>query len=386
MSALIELSGPAATGAATKRLYAGPDILRLLAASMVVLYHLSETGSNRPTWPVTGTDAPLGWLQPYAWMGWIGVQMFFVLSGFLISASASNSTALGFLRKRALRIFPALWISCLIAFVVRAMWGEPFGDLVMPLFKSAVLSPKGPYIDGVVWTLVVEAVFYVLICAVIRLSGGGGFDRMVVPTALAIGTASSAFTVIAHLQPDLPVLRSFLFDVLLLRQGMFFAIGMLLFRLIENQLTPVIRVALVAFTLAAAVQIADMVDGSHSFIVPLLIWMASSLLMFLSVKHLARFDLGRWQVLCRELGLLTYPLYLNHFVLSQALMPVLANWLPAAALLPGIFCLLLANAWLIARYPEKALQRRLAGIGFGQAARGVALNLKVRFAGAYGGR
>ena len=64
--------------------------------------------------------------------------------------------------------------------------------------------------------------------------------------------------------------------------------------------------------------------------------------------------------LMRPIGLMTYPLYLNHFVLGQALLPLLTPWVENAAILFVTFLtILLANAWIMAQYPEKAIQSRL---------------------------
>jgi peptidoglycan/LPS O-acetylase OafA/YrhL len=354
--------------------YRGPDVLRLVAACLVVLFHLSETGGLSPSWPAAPGEAPLGWLAPIAWMGWVGVPMFFVLSGFLIAASAVNSTPIGFLRKRAIRIFPALWISCLIALACRALWGESLGTLIPAFIRSAVLSPKGPYIDGVVWSLVVEAVFYLVICIAIQRSGGvDKVRRGLVWTAIAIGLASTAFTlirwVLAGSEPATSLMGSFAFDLLLLRQGMFFAIGMLLFHLLDKPMTMRLAAALALFTGAACLQIADTTANTGDPLVPILIWSASSALMFFSVKLSGRRSSNRWTAATRELGLMTYPLYLNHFVLSQALLPVMLRWLPGPAVFPILFGLLLLNAWLIARFPEQWMQRRIRSLWPASAAR-----------------
>lgn len=350
--------------------YHGPDLLRLFAALLVVLFHVSETGGQRPSWPVDAADAPLGWLHPIAWMGWIGVQMFFVLSGFLIAASAVNSAPLHFLKKRAVRIFPALWISCLVSLVVRAAWGEPLADLLPALMRAAVLSPRGPYIDGVVWSLVVEAAFYGVVAATMvlcarRLSS----ETMLVWTAYAIGTASTAFEVACRAAVAVygaeritPITGSFLFDVLLLRQGMFFAIGMLLFHLVDNRPSRSTGLALAVFSLAACLQIADTTADTGPPLVPILIWAAATALLFASVKLSGQHPGERQIKVSRQLGLMTYPLYLNHFVLSQALVPVLVAWLPGAMVFPVLMAILLGNAWLIAAYPERWIQDRLSAI------------------------
>ena len=55
---------------------------------------------------------------------------------------------------------------------------------------------------------------------------------------------------------------------------------------------------------------------------------------------------------------MTYPLYLNHFVLGQALMPLFAMWIPNRFdLFLALFGTLLANAAFMATYPERWLQR-----------------------------
>lgn len=368
------LAAGASASAGAVRRYHGPDVLRLVAACLVVLFHLSETGGLSPSWPVTPGDAPLGWLEPFAWMGWVGVPMFFVLSGFLIAASAVNSTPIGFLRKRAIRIFPALWISCLIALACRAWWGESFGTLIPAFVRSAVLWPKGPYIDGVVWSLVVEAVFYLVICIAIQRSGGDNrVRRGLVWTAIAIGLASTAFTlvrwILAGSEPAISLMGSFAFDLLLLRQGMFFAIGMLLFHLLDKPMTRPLAAALALFTGSACLQISDTTANTGDPLVPILIWIVSSALMFVSVKKSGRSSSGRWTALTGELGLMTYPLYLNHFVLSQALLPVMVRWLPGPAVFPTLFGLLFLNAWLIARFPEQWMQRRIRSLWLPSAAR-----------------
>lgn len=371
-------AGPAATNAPDPsktqsiRHYNGPDLLRLLAASLVVLYHLSETGGARPSWPVVPSQAPLGWLHSIAWMGWIGVPIFFVLSGFLISASAVNSTPTRFLRKLAIRIIPVLWISCLIAFMARMLWGEPIAELLPSLLRTAVLWPKGPYLDGVVWTLVVEAAFYALVAFGLQCSRQEGRVRHnLVWLALAIGIASTVFTVARRIAagidggaPALSAMGSFVFDVLLLRQGMFFAIGMLLFHLIDHRLTRPILAALAIFAICACLQIVDSTADTGNPLVPVLIWGVATALIFASVKHSSRLPWLQRLKVSRELGLMTYPLYLNHFVLSQALMPLLALWLPGGLVFPVLFGGLLANAWLIARFPERWLQTWFGSLRF----------------------
>ena len=63
----------------------GVDLVRILAALVVTIVHYFPTGLPS---------------------GWVGVQIFFVLSGYVIAASAQSGSAGDFVRSRFLRLFP----------------------------------------------------------------------------------------------------------------------------------------------------------------------------------------------------------------------------------------------------------------------------------------
>ncbi|RYE53878.1 MAG: acyltransferase, partial [Sphingobacteriales bacterium] len=82
-------------------------ILRFLLASMVALFHFNQ--SNIPV------D---NWYRNVINFGWLGVPVFFVISGYYIAVSATNcKTARDFAVKRLFRIFPAYWISLIIVLI-----------------------------------------------------------------------------------------------------------------------------------------------------------------------------------------------------------------------------------------------------------------------------
>jgi peptidoglycan/LPS O-acetylase OafA/YrhL len=97
-AAATTLSGLASSRAA------GPDLLRAIAILLVMLWHL----------PRPATPAVLEGLKQY---GWTGVDLFFVLSGYLIGTQLLSRLARGqrvslrdFYLKRALRILPAFLV------------------------------------------------------------------------------------------------------------------------------------------------------------------------------------------------------------------------------------------------------------------------------------
>src|SRR5690606_1330209 len=84
------------------------DILRFIASSMVVFFHLSC--------PIVYLDNFYRSLVKY---GYIGVPIFFVISGYCILLSAHSCKNLkDFVFRRFFRIFPVYWLSLAIVFGV----------------------------------------------------------------------------------------------------------------------------------------------------------------------------------------------------------------------------------------------------------------------------
>jgi peptidoglycan/LPS O-acetylase OafA/YrhL len=85
------------------------DLLRLLAAILVIFAHSFDL-LKRPE-PLTSI-VPAGW-------GYVGVLIFFSISGFLVSRSwVRDPQLISFAVKRALRIMPALVVALILSAVV----------------------------------------------------------------------------------------------------------------------------------------------------------------------------------------------------------------------------------------------------------------------------
>jgi peptidoglycan/LPS O-acetylase OafA/YrhL len=144
----------------------GLDIVRFFAAVAVALFHLAYWISIPDTTPsrVAGHVVDMGAIGHIFRSGWVGVEIFFVLSGFVIAYSANGKSPLAFLKSRFLRLYPSAWISCSItAMVLVAMAIFPIGRIAVLWLKTMVLYPSAPWVDGAYWTLGVEMMFYALI-------------------------------------------------------------------------------------------------------------------------------------------------------------------------------------------------------------------------------
>jgi peptidoglycan/LPS O-acetylase OafA/YrhL len=149
----MELSAP------TSRLF-GLDTLRTLAIVIVMLYHLTIFG-----------ELPSS-ILPFTDFGWMGVDLFFVLSGFLIGQQALKPYLSGqrlsiveFYRRRAYRILPA-YLTVLALYFLVPGWRE-FPRLA-PLWKFLTFTMNfGFSFDrrgfSHAWSLCVEEHFYLLL-------------------------------------------------------------------------------------------------------------------------------------------------------------------------------------------------------------------------------
>jgi peptidoglycan/LPS O-acetylase OafA/YrhL len=143
------------------------DLLRAFAAISVLVYHVIELTSWK-SFPIKGL---LSWFR----IGWMGVDLFFVISGFVITLSAfsileNNNLKryrILFSKKRIARIVPLHYLTILVfltfvmpAFLFERFWINLFSHL--SFVHNLVPSLHGG-INGPNWTIATEMQFYALI-------------------------------------------------------------------------------------------------------------------------------------------------------------------------------------------------------------------------------
>nr|WP_295662736.1 acyltransferase [Polymorphobacter sp.] len=352
-----------AGGAAKSDYFAGLDLLRFAAAGLVIADHFGLYAWAYPSATGPVRDAAFGFLEPMSAIGSIGVEIFFLISGFVISASAVGSTPNDFALRRAIRVFPALWISGLVASVAMLSTGVPLGSVAADYLRYAVLSPIGPYIDGVVWTLIVEAVFYLLIYAVLWRGGTATFGRV----AKVLGVLS-AFYLIALVTAEatpgpaathlVSILQRFPFKVFLLRHGVLFAVGMLIWSGFDRGFTRAGNAWIAGLLVFCSVEICIDRPGLGANLVSLALWWASLGVLLVSVARSGWIKAYPRQVpLIRRLGRLSYPIYLNHYTLGLVVVPALAalGWSRPLVFVAALGVVLTVSIAIMA-YPERWLQ------------------------------
>ncbi len=143
------------------------DALRGLAALLVVWQHTSELFVTMPH-----LSHASHWLADIAWgvdFGRIGVVCFFLISGFVIPFSlkpAHPEPLRTFVRRRFYRLYPAYWVSIVLAVLLSGWAMQVPNDAATVASNFTMLQSflGEPHVLGLYWTLQVELVFY-LLCA-----------------------------------------------------------------------------------------------------------------------------------------------------------------------------------------------------------------------------
>jgi exopolysaccharide production protein ExoZ len=165
----------------------GLQMLRGVAATLVVLFHLQAAAVFEGHEP-----GILGWFKG----GEVGVDVFFVLSGFVIFHAVEGRRHLGpgwFLRQRFWRIVPPYWAVLALTLlalaglsVMRGDWSEWPG--LGRIALSVLLLPLPDHVMAVAWTLTVEGLFYLLFAATyFRWGAWGAIAGLAVWSAVTLG-------------------------------------------------------------------------------------------------------------------------------------------------------------------------------------------------------
>jgi peptidoglycan/LPS O-acetylase OafA/YrhL len=280
--------------------YAAIDLLRIFAAAAVVVYHhLFWISHQASTFPLA--------VQTGASYRYLGVQLFFMISGYVITLSAMGRTRTQFAYARFVRLWPAFVICLGITIIAQSASGH--APTVLTIISNLTMLPHvfgAPYVDGVYWSLMSEIFFYTAI-AVLVISNGDFAQRLRIfaATWLAIAIAGEFIEF-----PKIKIL-------LALNYAPYFAVGASIF-LVRNIRHTVADLALLAVSTVLAATFAAMqsrVVGGE--------WWASGLIIVASASMLYAstvIQIGpKFSRAAFVLGGISYPLYLLHYEFGSIL-------------------------------------------------------------------
>lgn len=176
------------------------DGLRGVAILLVLAFHSYSRWPEIVPYGSTYKDFPLFQL------GWLGVELFFLISGFVIFMTLDKTENFGkFIYKRWLRLFPAMLLaSMLVYFTAPLFYERPAGNpnlvdlipgltFIEPFWWSKLSGTQIRSLEGAFWSLYVEFKFYFLAGLIYYFLG----RRLLVPALLFLFLGSM---IIAKLQ------------------------------------------------------------------------------------------------------------------------------------------------------------------------------------------
>ena len=297
------------------------DALRGIAAIIVTFFHLTgNSGLSKTT-------------ASYGSYGWVGVQVFFVISGFVLpySLHRSNyniSNFFKFIVKRLIRIYPAYLAAIVIGIILAAVTHREllsaYAIVSHLFFLNDLLSL--PFISPVLWTLAIEFQFYILIGLSYPILIKGNFYSLIFLVLISIIGASILPFAIFHWFP-------------------YFALGILIFyRFFKGLSLPVFG--------AGIILLLTIILFNDNITCALAATLAAIFILFYKVENDNWFN----QILL-GLGSISYSLYLVHWELGRAAIsiskkiPLIGSTEPFLIFIGFIFSIL--SACLLYKYIER---------------------------------
>jgi peptidoglycan/LPS O-acetylase OafA/YrhL len=306
--------------------------------------------------------------------GWAGVDLFFVLSGFLITGillkSEKNEEGLGhFYMRRVLRLFPIYYLCLAIFFIGNAVAHSPlpwqylvtYGLYLQAIFPHSWLGIDHTQVVywsspgfSVMWSLSIEEFFYLAWAPLVFLVKGK--DRILFPLLGAILLIEPVIRFFAYTDHAAELRQMFFARADSLAAGALIALcmrsyGPQVLAFCQRRYTAMLSSA--GFLLIAVIggdllyesspnnTSGDLHERTYSAVVFTVLWIAFSLILLLAISHSGS---SRWLPRAlrnrglRYMGKISYCLYLIHYPLRQFM---IAHFGRALGILLGLVASLL---------------------------------------------
>ncbi len=329
------------------------DVVRFFAAFWVMSFHY-----------FLGFSGELSWYR----YGNLGVPLFFIISGFVISQSVAHSTLRSFAVGRFIRLFPLFWIICTCTYIFTLLMpnGTPvqFPEYIisMTMLGEHLANAFGyiHIVDAAYWSLVVELLFYVAIGLFVYL-----FSWKNIRWFTGLWLLISALAFFFHVDD------SFIAKMLLVRHASYFLFGITLMLVVSTDYKTILQKYYdYAFLIGVAVYGACispyalppyLTPHPHDTLIVLLLqavfFISVAALVYLSSSMKSEKVIRRMAIL----GGLTYPLYLVHQTVGTTIIDYFKGYGTLAVRGSMIMLVMIGIAYIAYIY-DKKLRHKLTRI------------------------
>ncbi|HMS26863.1 MAG TPA: acyltransferase [Burkholderiaceae bacterium] len=314
------------------------DLLRFVAALAVVFFHYAFRGYAADSMSVM----PYPLLASVSKYGYLGVELFFMISGFVILMTAANGSLRDFCISRVVRLYPAYWTCCTLTFLVILAIGKPQFTATMGQYLANMTMLSGfvgvPSIDGVYWSLFVELRFYALIAIVLF------FGRIHQAQVLL------AFWLIISIVLEVVQIGKLRY-LLITDYSPYFIAGATFFLIWQKGLSPT---RLLIITISWLFALYQSINGLQGFVkhydTPINVYIVFGIItsffvvmMFVSLRRTGFIRHRHWFLF----GVLTYPMYLLHQRIGYMVFNATYPAINAHILFWGTLTAVLISAYLV---------------------------------------
>lgn len=325
------------------------DILRLVAALAVVFFHVFFRGAAGDAQLAEGYPEVAG----IALYGYLGVNLFFLISGYVIAWSAEGRDWDSFAISRFIRLYPAFLFCMTVTFLILVAAASPLFPVTLRQYAAnlVLFAPAigQPFMDGVYWSIVIELIFYGWLAVALMTGLFARRKLEIIAVWLAVSALNEFF------------IGSGAMRMLCITEfGPFFAAGILTHHLQTRGRSPetlALLVAAFALSCATLTVTQGWMQRHYGIAVPLpgliIANVVMHLMLFVAIRFSHLLAASGWTL---AVGGLTYPLYLLHqnlgYLAVNALAPFSGRWLAAGLTIAA----LIVVSWAIWRYVEKPAQ------------------------------
>ncbi|HIQ27674.1 MAG TPA: acyltransferase [Sulfurovum sp.] len=252
---------------------------------------------------------------PFFQSGWLGVQLFFLISGFVIFMTLDKcKSQKEFLYKRWMRLFPAMFIATILIFTTSSFFYErPAGvpellsilpglTFIEPEWWSKLLKTEIGEMEGAFWSLYVEFKFYVIASILFFYIGR---DRLIYSLLFLFLCAVGLGFLVHHIDSSVVQYANRISEMLSLRYFGWFAAGSSFYLFYQTQNKYWFYIGIVIASISAV--FVSNVFSLSSIIGALLVVVLFSVSL---ISHHFQFILKSKILLF--FGYVSYPLYLIH--------------------------------------------------------------------------
>jgi len=276
------------------------NTLRFIAAMFVLFYHFTFVFYYAKT---THIDIPF--LRDMFQYGYLGVELFFIISGFVICLSAEHRNGYGFLKSRIGRLYPIFWASAIITGIFLVFGGNIINaPLTLDRFLAnltmvpQIVPGNFTLLDPSYWTLAVEIKFYFVVFLLLILKQFKRIELLAILSSVGI-TLGIVFA-------DMPI-----------TWASYFISGIIFYKVYKNGLTNWRIFGLcntlfisIYFALARIPHQVANFQGTQFSPAVITVYILGFYILFLLIS-LNTFRIPNNKYI-NLLGILTYPLYLLH--------------------------------------------------------------------------